>query len=91
MFITVAGAIVSRGRQYEEACRDRKARRVYQHPTLGFSATIGIEPMIRNKTDAGNSIETSHEYNQNHQATPDCAVGWVETTDITGSVRAEGR
>jgi hypothetical protein len=35
--------------------------------------------MIQNKTDAGNSIETSHEYNQNRQATLDHVV------DVLGS------
>jgi hypothetical protein len=46
--------------------------------------------MIRNKTDAGNSIETSHEYNQN-RVLLDRAIGRVETIDSTGSGLAEGQ
>jgi hypothetical protein len=47
--------------------------------------------MYSNAIVTGNSIETSHEYNQNRQATLDRAVGWVDTTGIMDSVLAEGR
>jgi hypothetical protein len=37
--------------------------------------------MIRNEIDAGNSIESSHEYNQNRQAAFDRAVDVLGSTD----------
>jgi hypothetical protein len=47
--------------------------------------------MIRNKTDAGNSIETSHEDNRNRWTPLDRAMCWLETISSTGSGLAEGQ
>jgi hypothetical protein len=47
--------------------------------------------MIRNKIDAGNSIESSHEYNQNRWTPLYCAMCWLETIGSTGSGLAEGQ
>jgi hypothetical protein len=47
--------------------------------------------MIRNKTDAGNSIETSHDCNRNRLGTLDRAMDRVGAISSTDSVLAEGQ